>query len=1096
MKGKFYTIFLSIICAFIVITSNAQNVSLNLGKVTVKAAISEIQKQSGYSFVFASNDFDVTKKVEVNASSLEEAVSQVIAGQDVTYKIQPADKKIIISQVQVGNSQSAQSGSVAKGMVSDNTGPIIGGSIFVKGTNKGTVTDNNGRYSLSDVNRGDILVFSCIGYTTKEEQWKGADINVVLEENAEMLEDVVVVGYGTQRKEDMTGAITSLKEDDLSKGVTTNAFQLLAGKASGVNVTQSSSAPGASTKIQIRGAGSINSSNTVLVVVDGLPGVDASSINSEDIESVEILKDASAAAIYGTRAANGVVLITTKSGSEGRVITRFGAELALQSVAKKIDVLNATEYMETLNSLREEAGGDVIFSDDQIASAGEGTNWQDEIFRDIAPVKNINLSISGGGKNSKYYFGLNYFDQDGLVKRSDITKYNIRANMNFNAREWLRFKINMNYTRSDGQAMYENFHGVNEGAGPINSAIQFDPTLPTGKDPSTGRYYSNSYIALDNPLALINGITRDNRSNNAYGTFLTEIEPIKNLVVTARLGASINSYINSSYRDKQTIQGLAESGIASKTSGEGRSWLAEFFATYKYNFADIHKLTIMAGTTFEQFDTEYVSGQASTFLSDALSYNYMQAGDTQNGDDVSSYRSQNRLHGIIGRVNYELYDKYLLTASFRYDGTSRFSEDHKYAFFPSVALAWRITQEPFMQGVGWLSNLKLRAGYGQLGNQGIGNYQTLNTLIAGGSAVFGNTIEQGVVQARIPNTDLKWETTEEYNVGIDYGFLGGRINGTVDFYIRDTKNQLFDKSLPSSIGFSSIKVNAGKVRNSGVDFNISSFNIDTKDWTFKTDLNVSFLRNKVKELPDFMPQLITGSMGGGYISSYNITKEGEAIYSYYGYKITGIFQDEEQIANSNQKSARPGEPIFEDANGDNVIDSNDRQILGKPFPDWTIGITNSLRWKNLTFSIFINGMFGISTLDANVLESLYPTNEYRNRMSKYYKNRWTTSNHTNKYPSGVNNSRYGGQYAINSLTIVSADYLRIKNISLTYNIPIKENRFISAMNVYGAIDNLATITNYDGYDPEASANGSGVSKVNYNSYPAARIFRFGFNLTF
>ncbi len=975
--------------------------------------------------------------------------------------------------------------------------PIIGASVLVKNTTNGVITDLDGHFELTNVPKGSDLLISYVGYQSQNIQVSDGrtSIQIYLSEDSELLEEVVVVGYGTQKKQDITGSVVSVGEGKFTAGVNTNAFQMINGKASGVHVSQTSSAPGASTKIQIRGAGSINSSNSALVVVDGLPGVDASSVSPDDIKSIEVLKDASAAAIYGTRAANGVVLITTKSGRKGDMTVKFGAELGIQSVAKKMEMLNGREYMETLNALRREAGKEAIYTDAQIAQVGNGTNWQDEIFRNGAPVQQYQLALSGGGEKNDYYVGLSYFDQRGIVKTSDLKKYNIRANVNLNPKDFLRFKINLNFTRKDGQQIYES-NAVNENAGPINAALLYDPTLPTGKDPETGRYYQNSYIALDNPQALLYGVSPEQHSNNAYGTFTTEIEPLKDLVFTARLGATLNSYINSQYRSRDTMNGLASKGIASKTSGEETQWLAEFLVNYKKNWSDQHHLSVMVGATFEQFMSEYVQGSAKGFLSDVTGSNNMHGGDNLNGDDVYSYKSRNRLNGFLGRVNYDYKNRYLLTASFRYDGTSRFSDKNKYAFFPSVALAWRMSEEPFIKKVEQISDLKLRVGYGQLGNQGIGNYATINTLKAGGSAVFGNQLYQGVVQSRLPNADLKWETTAETNIGIDLGLFNNRITGSVDYFIRDTKDQLFDKPLPSSIGFSSMKVNAGKVRNSGVDLMVNTVNIDNKDWTWNSSLNLSFLKNEVKELPDFMPELITGSVAS-FISGYEITRVGDPIYSYYGYEVEGIFQKGDDIANSAQPNAKPGDLKFKNQNDDKVIDSDDRVILGKPFPSTTFGFTNSLRWKRLTLDVFVQGVFGISTLDVNVLETLYPTNEYRNRIAKYYRNRWTESNPSNQYPSGVNPSNYGGQYATNSLTVCDASFVRIKNINLAYDVPLKKNNFIQKLIVYGAIDNVATFTDYDGFDPDASAAGSAsVSKVSYNSYPLARTVRFGFNVTF
>lgn len=1083
----------------------AQSLTLRLSHVTVSKAMTELRKQSGYSFVFEGGDVDTRRRVTVDAKSVRQAADQILASQDVSYTIQ--GKSIIVTGRRAQASESPQrterreTGTrTIRGRVTDENGePVIGASVRdSQNLSNGTVTDVDGNYKIN-LNDDSNIIVSYIGFDSQTLHIDGSsNLNVRLRETQKDLNEIVVIGYGTQRKSDLTGSVVSISEGKFSEGVNTNAFQMINGKAAGVNVSQVSSEPGASTKIQIRGAGSINSSNAALVVVDGLPGVDPSSLNPNDVKSIEILKDASAAAIYGTRAANGVVLITTKNGNTNQPLrVTFAAEVALQSVAKKIDMLNAKEYMQTLNTLRAEAKNPEgpIFTQEQIEAAGNGTDWQDEIFRSDAPVQTYRVGFSGGGTKHNFYVGLSVMDHKGLVKKTDLTKYNVRANFNANPTNFLRIKFNINYTRNDGNSIYIG-NGVNENAGVINSAIQFDPTMPTGIDPTTGRYYANPYISLDNPLALLNGIDQDKHSNNLYGTLALELEPMKDLVLTGRIGADLNSYMNNFYRSRITKLGQANGGVAEKNSGEDTQWLAEFMLNYKHTFAQVHNFSAMVGTTFEQFKQDYITGDATGFLSDVLKYNNMHSGDNDNGDDVYSSNSRNRLNGFLGRINYSFLDRYLLTASFRYDGSSRFSNDNKYAFFPSVAAAWRISEEPWMKNINVLNQLKLRLGYGQLGNQGIDNYATRQTLVAGGSAVFGDKLEQGVVAARLPNRNLKWETTEEYNIGFDFGFLKNRISGSIDYYVRNTRDQLFNKPLPSSIGFSNIMVNAGKVRNSGIDLVLNSVNIDNKDLQWETALNVSYLKNKVISLPDYIPQLITGSMAS-FVSDFNITRVGDPIYSFYGYKVDGIFQQDDDVAKSGQPNAKPGDLKFHDESGDGKITSDDRTVLGKPFPDVTFGLTNTLRWKGFTLSVFLQGVFGISMLDINVMESFYPTNEYRNRIAKYYRHRWTADNPSNEYPSGVNPTDYGGQFSVNSKTVVDASFLRVKNISLSYDIPLRSHRIFQGLQAYAAIDNLATFTSYDGYDPDASATGANaVSKVAYNSYPLARTVRLGVNLTF
>lgn len=619
--------------------------------------------------------------------------------------------------------------------------------------------------------------------------------------------------------------------------------------------------------------------------------------------------------------------------------------------------------------------------------------------------------------------------------------------------------------------------------------------MPIGLD-ENGRYYENDFISLDNPLALLNGLSDNQISNNFYGTFTTEIEPIKGLVGTVRLGGTVASTLTSNYRDRTTMNGLARGGVGSKNSSEYSQWLAEFLIRYSKSFDNGHEFTIMGGTTMEEFLTQGLNAGASGFLSDITLTDLLQSGDKETFV-VGSSRDRNRLHGVIGRLNYSYLNRYLLTSSIRFDGTSRFSDDNKYAFFPSGALAWRISEEPFMKNSkNIFSDLKLRIGYGKLGNQGIGNYQTLQTLVAGGSAVFGNSIQQGVVLARLPNRNLKWETTEEINFGLDFGIVGNRLSGSIDYYIRNTIDQLFSKPLPSVVGFSSILVNIGDVQNRGVDFLLNSRNIVKEDFRWESSLNFSLLKNEVKSLPDFIPQIISGNIGT-FINNFTIVQEGSPLRSYYGYKVDGIFQSQQEVENSSQPNAKPGHLKFKDQNGDNVINADDRVILGDPFPDFTIGLNNRFTYKSFSLDVFLQWIQGVQTLDANVLESLYPTNEYRNRIAKYYLERWTPENPSTSYPSGVNSSAYGGERSINTLTVQDASFIRLKTVNLGYSLPIKNSKVFSNAQFYIAADNLFTITDYEGYDPDASATGSeSTAKVNYNSYPLSRTLRLGLSLTF
>lgn len=1083
-------------------------VSIALDGEPLLNAFKKIEESTPYKFSYKLDQVKKYQNLTLRKSkrSLKNTLDLLLAKTDLHYE--KIENSIVITprinsvdEVQEPISSVTREVISVRGKVTTDTDPegMPGVNVRVVGTQHGTVTDLSGDYTLDVEDESAVLEFSFIGYeTVREPVGSRTVINVNLSEIISGLNEVVVVGYGVQKKSDLTGSVVSLTQKDFTQGANSNALQLLNGRAPGVSISQPNSAPGAATKIQIRGAGSINGDNSALVVVDGLPGVNPSDISPDDIESIEVLKDASSAAIYGTRAANGVVLITTKSGKKNEPTLKYNMYYGVQSVAKRIDVLNGSEYMETLNAIRTEGGKDPLYTQEQIDQVGEGTNWQDVIFNTSAPVQNHQITMSGGSDKSTYYAGLNYFKQLGLVKNSDFNKLNLRTNIDFKPKEYLRFKFNMNYTRSvQNEILFSN--AANESAGPINSAIQFDPTLPAGLD-QNGQYYLNDFIALDNPGALINGVSEETLRNRFYGTFSTEVEPIKGLIGSVRLGGATSSSISSSYRDRSTLNGRSNGGIGSRNASDYMQWLAEFLIRYEKEFNADHRLNAFVGATFEEFLTVGVGASSRNFLSDVTGSDLLQSGDGDEGDDVGSSRNRNRLNGFLGRINYDVKGKYLLTASLRADGTSRFSNNNKYAFFPSGAFAWRLSDEDFFQPVtAVLSTAKFRLGYGQLGNQGVPNFSTFQTLVAGGSAVFGDAIYQGVVPARLPNPNLKWETTEEINVGLDFGFAGDRVNGSVDYFIRNTRDQIFSKPIPSVVGFSTILVNFGEARNSGLEFAVNSVNVNRSNFKWSSSLNFSVLKNEVTKLPDFIPEIVSGNIGT-FISNYLLIREGVPMRSFYGYETDGIFQIGDDIEASAQPNAEPGHIKFKDQNNDGKIDLNDRVVLGDPFPDFTMGLNNSFNYKNFSLDVFLQWVQGIETLDANVTESLYPTNEYRNRIAEYLENRWTPDNPTNKYPSGVNPTAYGGDNIINSLTVTDASFLRLKTVTLGYSLPIKNKKVIQNANLYVAGDNLFTLTDFKGYDPDANASAANdtdnVAKVNYNSYPLNRTFRFGLSVTF
>ncbi len=981
------------------------------------------------------------------------------------------------------------------GEVKDQAGePLIGVNVLVQGTNVGTATDIDGRFELQDVNENATLIFSYVGYQTLEVPLNGrSNITVTMMEDLQTLDEVVVIGYGTMRKSDLTGSVVSVRSDEFVQGVASNALQLLSGKASGVNVQQVNSEPGAKLTMQIRGAGSINSNNDVLFVIDGLPGGNPANINPADIESIEILKDASAAAIYGTRAANGVALITTKKGNSGVPQVTYSTDWMYQSPSYKFDVLNATDYMQMINDISRDAGRNIPYTPQQIAEAGEGTNWQDQLFRN-AWGSNHQLSLSGGTETSKYYTSLGYLDQDGILVSSGYKRYNVLMNLELKPSDKFRFGISLNGHLGNKDKIPNESNSGGENADPLNAALMFDPRISPEKN-EKGEYEQNPSIALDNPIALAYGYDYRTQNNSFYGNTFGEYEIIDGLKAMVKVGMDINNVRNDDYVDRSTNRGKANGGTGNIVSNLNKYWLVEARLNYEKNFG-IHHLSVMSGSTWEEFDFLNQRSFARSFLSDVTKTYLLQSGNTA-FNQVSSSKTVHRLQSLFGRVNYTLDNKYLFTATIRRDGTSRFSRENQFAIFPSLALGWRLSEEEFLRDTRFLSDLKLRFGYGQMGNEGIGNFETISTFVAGGNTVLGGAIQSGAQPARIPNSELKWETTEEINLGLDFGFFESRISGSIEYYIRNTRDQLFSKPVPMSTGFSSVRTNFGTVRNSGIDLILTTYNLTRKlDW--RTTFVLSTLKNEVTELPPFVGDIITGGILAN-VPGFALVRENYPMRAFYGYQITGIFQQDDDIANSAQPNAKPGEPRFLDADGNGVITAEDRVVLGKPFPDITYSINNTFSYNNLSLQVYILGVSGIHTFNANVLESMFPINFDRNIMAKHYFNRWTPENPTNDYPSGVNSPTYfGGGRMINSYTVQDASYIRLKNITLGYKIPMANFRYLKSATVSLSGENLLTITDFDGYDPEGNQTGDGtnIEKSSYNNYPLARIFRVGVSINF
>lgn len=1098
-------------------------VTLSLSNVSLENALSELEKSAKVKFSYNSRTLKLGQKVNVTAKNevLSSVLSKLLKPLNIKYI--PISNRIVLrndEEPKVGFSQEAEQTTkidkltsadiIIKGIVADENGEKLPGvSITVKGTTKGSISNTNGEYSIAVQDEKSVLVFNFVGYYVQEIMvGNQTKIDVLLKIDNKTLDEVLVVGYGSVKKSDLTGSVASLKQEEFNPGANSSIDQLMLGKAAGVQITQNSSEPGGGVSVRIRGVSSLNAGSDPLYVIDGLPidnstllssssggaGTGTNSnprnplntINPNDIESIEILKDASATAIYGSRGANGVILITTKKGKNGKVNVGYDFNLGTQSVANKIDILDTQQYIKAMNDISKDEGRVSEFSNDAIAKIGAGVNWQDQVLQS-AMLSSHNLSISGGDDKTTFFSSLNYYDQDGVVKNTGIKKYIARVNLNRKLGENIRMGININSSLVKDQNSVDGLNN-NENAGPLNSALLYDPTEPIYT--SDGVTFNQSKnLTINNPLSLVVGLTSNNETNRTIGNLFVDFKIMKGLEGKLNFGSDRQTARRDLYNSTKTLNGLSAKGIANIATLQRSNVLLEYTMTYNKDLNKNSKLNLLGGVTYQYFNQNAFAGIIRTFPSDVLGTNNLGLGDTNN-DNLTSQQEDNRLLSYLSRVNYSLYNKYLITASIRADGSSKFGTNNKYGYFPSVAFGWKLIEEKFIPK--FFNDLKLRASWGITGNQDIANYASLTTYTSGPNAVFNNAVVATTRPSRIANPDLKWESTEQLNIGIDGSIWRGRLNATVDYFIKNTRDILLNLPLPRATGFESILSNVGKMQNKGFEFSINSINIDKAAFKWNSSINLSVIKNKVTDLGS-ITEIVTGNVEA--IGNTAVVRVGYPAYAYYGYIINGIFQQNDDIKNSAQPSSKPGYPIFEDINNDKRISPLDQVIIGSPFPDFTYGIQNTITYKRFQLSFFIQGQKGGNQLNINVMESMYPNNFRRNRLSEQVLNRWTPENTSTKWPSGVQPSAYGGG-KVNTLVLQDASYIRFKNFQLGYNLPVENTKVFQSARIYLTGQNLATITKYNGFDPEASAFGRSNVRLDYNGYPLARTYILGVNVNF
>lgn len=1096
-----------------VYANNMQRVDVKMNNISLRDFFTYIEKNYPYTFMYDNTEINDQVKISVNERNqpIANVLASVLKDKGINYEIQ--EYQIILSKKDaVAQTDVRQAGrkTVTGKVLDENGDPVIGANVVEKGTTNGTVTNIDGNFTLN-VEDNAVLQISYIGYLVQDINSAGRNsLDIVLQEDTKTLEEVVVVGYGTMRKRDLTGSVSSIKSEDIQRSPVTSLDQAIQGKAAGVQVSQASSAPGGRVMIRVRGGNSLSSSNEPLYVVDGFPvsaGGSAggngtaqnplATLNTADIASIEILKDASATAIYGARGANGVVLITTKRGDIGRPRVTLDAYYGVQTVAKKLDMMNAQEYATLVNEARANDGQSPVFPNannlhyfPDISSLGKGVDYQDEVFTS-APTQNYNLSVVGGNEGIRYSIGGGYFGQDGIIKNSDFNRASFRSNLDIKIVPTLTVSTNITASHSWANGMPSEGDGGGGTGGVVHGAVVMPASVPiydedgnyTMTNPTPGSTPSN------NPVATVNHYKDNQEIDRFLGSVDASWEIMKDLTLKITFGADMSTANRAFYWPKQTHRGSTKNGEANQRYRKDASYLNENILTYNKVFGD-HSLNVVGGYTWQVFHYKYFEASSTGYSTDLYLANNLGAGTTY-GQPGSS-RTQSQLASYLGRVNYIYKDRYLFTLTARADGSSKFGENNKWSFFPSFAVAWRASEEAFLKDLDWLSNLKVRVSYGKTGNQNIDSYKSL-AMLGTMNYPLGGTLNSGVGPNNIPNPDLKWETTATTDGGVDIGLFNNRLSLVVDYYYKKTTDLLWNISTPSSVGFSSIFKNIGSLENKGIEITLGA-DVFTREFKWNTQMNWSRNRNKVLEIPGYTPST-QGTLSGHLKVNGSWLEPGLPVGVWNLLKYDGVFQDEAQLAAGPRSSANDklGDARFVDKSGDGKINyTDDRMIVGDPNPDFIYGWTNNFSFKGFDFSVYLQGSYGNDIINIQRAETNI-SGPWGNQRREIL-NRWTPTNTNTNIPRA--------RVTVDPLLLQSdwliedGSYMRVKTMTLGYT--FGKVRFMNSLRVYVTGQNLFTITDYSGFDPEVNSQGNSNLQlgVDYNAYPSAKSVLFGVNISF
>ncbi len=982
-----------------------------------------------------------------------------------------------------------------------------GVNVIVKGTTTGAATNAEGRYEVDAPSPTDTLVFSAIGYVRLEVPIENrSEINVELEESVEEMGELVVVGYGTQRKSTVTGSISSIDLEETTPLATQRTDQMLQGRASGVMVRNVDAAPGGETTVRIRGMNSIRGGNDALIVVDGMQGRELSSINPNDIANIEILKDASATAIYGSQGANGVVLITTKQGQTGAPQINYSSEIGTSTLARQMDLLNAAQYARHVNmfELANNVGRDPtpIFSDSEIQQFEQngGTDWQDVMYR-RAMTQNHQLSVSGGTEEMNYYVSGAYLDQEGVLRNSGYNRLSLRANLRADIVDWLRAGVNWSGSR-------ENDHSPKYGSqidfpnNPVQGAIEFPPTLPVYSDDGSYAQTTPEYgpQTLWNPVASAEEPLIDNSDLKTDVRAFLDFQLLEGLSLEVSGAGSIDESDEKEYWNMRTFAGAQTGGEGYVFDGRSTYYQFQNILTYQNSFGN-HNVTATA--VAEQKHTEYFSKSATNneFLNHDIGVFDMGGSEIQN---TSSSFNERLLRSGLGRINYDYNDRYLLSASYRADGSSVFGSQNKWSYFPAASVGWRVSDESFMESMPVISNLMLRASGGKTGNQAISPYQTLAAISQLGNYPWngGEGITRGYQVTRAANPALRWETTTQSNLGIDLGLFSGRISLTAEYYNKLTEDLLLERELPRSTGLSSVISNVGSMRNKGFEVSLDYVG-QIGDFQWTTGANMTRSNTVVEDLGPGVEEITfsTTASGTGATDPLMWLEEGETFGQMRGLGYAGTWNTDEREEAASYGQL-PGDPKYVDANDDGQITFDDRQVIGNALPDLIFGLTNRMSYKNFSLDFLIQGTWGADVYNySRIRRNPLPSAEILDR--------WTPDNQDTDVPAIIDGqtreeagltSQVFYSTNLTSRWVEDASYIRLKNIALGYALPpsVSNRLQVRRVRLHVSATNLLTITDYKGFDPEVSSNtyNDAALGTDFNNYPPAKMFNLGINVSF